>query len=219
MKRYFQYLRKYKLQCWLGAFSKWIEAALELLVPLVMADIIDTGVTGGRGIPYVLWGGALMLGMGVVGYVCALFCQRSASIASQGFGTNVRNALFRHINTLSYRELDKIGAASLVTRTVNDVTQMQSAVAMIIRLVVPELNEERRKELTKLVRKGAEESKVAIRSIRRDAMEQFKKLEKDSLITEDDRSKAEKKMQETTDAAIKGIDELCAKKEKEIMEV
>ena len=136
MKRYFQYLRKYKLQCWLGAFSKWIEAALELLVPLVMADIIDTGVTGGRGIPYVLWGGALMLGMGVVGYVCALFCQRSASIASQGFGTNVRNALFRHINTLSYRELDKIGAASLVTRTVNDVTQMQSAVAMIIRLVV-----------------------------------------------------------------------------------
>ena len=73
----------------------------------------------------------------------------------------------------------------------------------IIRLVVPELNEERRKELTKLVRKGAEESKVAIRSIRRDAMEQFKKLEKDGLITEDDRAKAEKKMQEATDAAIK----------------
>lgn len=87
----------------------------------------------------------------------------------------------------------------------------------IIRLVVPELNEERRKELTKLVRKGAEESKVAIRSIRRDAMEQFKKLEKDGLITEDDRAKAEKKMQEATDAAIKGIDELSAKKEKEIM--
>ncbi len=89
----------------------------------------------------------------------------------------------------------------------------------IIRLVVPELNEERRKELTKLVRKGAEDSKGAIRSIRRDAMEQFKKMEKDSQITEDDRTKAEKKMQETTDNAIKGIDELCQKKEKEIMEV
>ena len=89
----------------------------------------------------------------------------------------------------------------------------------IIRLVVPELNEERRKELTKLVRKGAEESKVAIRSIRRDAMEQFKKLEKDNQITEDDHAKAEKKMQEKTDEAIKGIDDLCAKKEKEIMEV
>lgn len=89
----------------------------------------------------------------------------------------------------------------------------------LIRLVIPELNEERRKELTKLVRKGAEDSKVAIRAIRRDAMEQFKKLEKDSKITEDDRAKAEKKMQEKTDEAIKGIDALCAQKEKEIMEV
>lgn len=89
----------------------------------------------------------------------------------------------------------------------------------LIRLVIPELNEERRKELTKLVRKGAEDSKVAVRAIRRDAMEQFKKLEKDSKITEDDRAKAEKKMQEKTDEAIKGIDALCAQKEKEIMEV
>lgn len=89
----------------------------------------------------------------------------------------------------------------------------------IIRLVIPELNEERRKDLTKLVRKGAEEAKVAIRAIRRDAMEQFKKLEKNSQITEDDRTKAEKKMQDETDKAIKGIDDLSAKKEKEIMEV
>ncbi|MBP3647154.1 MAG: ribosome recycling factor [Clostridia bacterium] len=89
----------------------------------------------------------------------------------------------------------------------------------IIRLVIPELNEERRKDLTKLVRKGAEEAKVAVRSIRRDAMDQFKKLEKDSKITEDDRTKAEKKMQEKTDEAIKGIDALCAEKEKEIMAV
>ena len=89
----------------------------------------------------------------------------------------------------------------------------------LIRLVVPELNEERRRDLTKVVRKGAEDAKVAIRSIRRDAMDQFKKLEKDSRITEDDRAKAEKKMQEKTDEAIKGIDALAAKKEKEIMEV
>ncbi len=89
----------------------------------------------------------------------------------------------------------------------------------IIRLVIPELNEERRKDLTKLVRKGAEEAKVAVRSIRRDAMDQFKKLEKDSKITEDDRTKAEKKMQDKTDEAIKGIDALCAEKEKEIMAV
>ena len=135
MRQYFKYLREYKLHCILGPIAKWIEAVLELLVPLVMANIIDVGVANGD-VPYVLWGGALMLAMGIVGFFCAIFCQRSASITSQGFGTNVRDALFRHINTLSGRELDKIGAASLLTRTVNDVNQMQSAVAMIIRLVV-----------------------------------------------------------------------------------
>lgn len=135
MKRYFRYLKEYRLQCILGSLSKWIEAVLELLVPLVMADIIDVGIASGD-IWYVLRQGGLMLLMGAVGFGCAIYCQRSASIASQGFGTNVRNALFRHINTLSYRELDRLGSASLVTRTVNDVNQMQSAVAMIIRLVV-----------------------------------------------------------------------------------
>ena len=135
MKRYLQFLKDYKVQCILGPLFKWIEAALELLVPLVMANVIDVGVEAGD-IGYVLRGGALMLAMGAVGFGCALFCQRSASIASQGFGTNVRNALFRHINTLSYRELDRIGSASLVNRVINDVNQMQSAVAMIIRLVV-----------------------------------------------------------------------------------
>ena len=89
----------------------------------------------------------------------------------------------------------------------------------IIRLVIPELNEERRKELSKLVRKGAEDAKVAVRAVRRDAMERFKKMEKDSDITEDDRAKAEKKMQEATDDAIKNVGELAAQKEKEIMEV
>ena len=133
--RYLPYLKKYRASCILGALSKWFEALLELLVPLVMANVIDVGVAGGD-ISYVLWGGALMLAMGAVGFGCAVFCQRSASIASQGFGTNVRNALFRHIDTLSYREIDKIGPASLVTRVTNDVTQMQSAVAMTIRLVV-----------------------------------------------------------------------------------
>ena len=135
MKRYFKFLKEYKLQCILGPLFKWIEAALELLVPLVMKDIIDTGIAAGD-IGYVLRGGGLMLAMGAVGFGCALFCQRSASIASQGFGTNVRDALYRHINTLSYREIDRVGSSSLVTRVVNDVNQMQSAVAMIIRLVV-----------------------------------------------------------------------------------
>ena len=88
-----------------------------------------------------------------------------------------------------------------------------------IRLVFPQLTEERRKELTKLVRKTAEESKVAIRSIRRDAVDQVKKLKKNSEITEDDQKKAEEQIQKLTDANIKDIDKITADKEKEIMEV
>ena len=89
----------------------------------------------------------------------------------------------------------------------------------VIRLVFPPTNEERRKDLTKVARKGAEDTKVAIRSIRRDAIEQFKKLKKNSEITEDDERKAEEDIQKLTDKAIKEVDEVCAAKEKEIMEV
>ena len=89
----------------------------------------------------------------------------------------------------------------------------------IIRLVFPELNEERRRDLTKVASKGAEETKVAIRSIRRDAIEQVKKLKKNSEITEDDQRDAEEDIQKLTDKAIKDVDEIFAKKEKEIMEV
>ena len=89
----------------------------------------------------------------------------------------------------------------------------------LIRLVFPELNEERRKDLTKVASKGAEETKVAIRSIRRDAIEQIKKLKKNSEITEDDQRDAEEEMQKVTDKAVKEVDEIYAKKEKEIMEV
>ena len=89
----------------------------------------------------------------------------------------------------------------------------------VIRLVIPELNEERRKELCKQVRKETEEGKVAIRNTRRDAMETLKKMKKDSLITEDDQKDAETELQKVTDNAIKELDKICADKEKEIMSV
>ena len=88
-----------------------------------------------------------------------------------------------------------------------------------IRLVFPELTEERRKELVKVVRKKGEESKVAIRSIRRDAIEQIKKQKKEGEVTEDDQKKLEDQAQKLTDSTIKDIDKLVADKEKEIMEV
>ena len=85
--------------------------------------------------------------------------------------------------------------------------------------MVPELNEERRRELTKVVKKGAEEAKVAVRGVRRDTMEEIKKLKKDSDITEDEQRKAEETLQKVTDGFIKDIDKIAADKEKEIMEV
>ncbi|MBE5768877.1 MAG: ribosome recycling factor [Clostridiales bacterium] len=89
----------------------------------------------------------------------------------------------------------------------------------VVRLIFPELNTERRKDLTKQVKKEAEDAKVAVRSIRRDAIENVKKLKKDSLITEDEQRKAEEDAQKLTDKAIKDVDAICAAKEKEIMEV
>ena len=89
----------------------------------------------------------------------------------------------------------------------------------VIRLMVPELTEERRKDLCKQVRKMAEESKVAIRNTRRDALDAVKKLKKDSKITEDDQKQAETDMQKTTDAKIKELDKITADKEKEIMSI
>ena len=89
----------------------------------------------------------------------------------------------------------------------------------VIRLVFPQLTEERRRELAKQVRKYGEDAKVAVRNIRRDAMDYIKKLKKDSSITEDEQKKAEKDLQELTDKYIKKVDDACTVKEKELMEL
>lgn len=128
-------MKKYKLPLIFGPICKLIEAIFELIVPLVMADIIDTGVKN-QDYVYVWQRGGLMILLGALGLCFALVCQKSASIASQGFGTQVRNAMFKHINTLSHHELDKIGTPSLITRMTNDINQLQLAVAMLIRLVI-----------------------------------------------------------------------------------
>ncbi len=130
-----RFLKKYKLQLIIGPLCKLTEAVFELFIPLITADIIDNGVAN-NDVGYVLQKGGLMVLLGALGLGFALICQKSASIASQGFGTQVRNAMFRHINSLSYQEIDKFGTPSLVTRITNDVNQLQLAVAMLIRLVI-----------------------------------------------------------------------------------
>ena len=136
MRKLVRYLKNYKLNLTLGPLAKLTEAIFELIVPLVMSDIIDNGIDGDGGIEYVLTHGAIMVALGVLGLACALTCQYLAAKCSQGFGTELRNDLFRHINTLSFKELDKFGTPSIVNRLSSDVNQLQYMVAMLIRLVI-----------------------------------------------------------------------------------
>lgn len=136
MRKLIRYLKNYKLNLTLGPLAKLTEAVFELIVPLVMSDIIDNGIDGDGGIEYVLSRGAIMVALGVLGLGCALTCQYLAAKCSQGFGTELRNDLFRHVNTLSFKELDKFGTPSVINRLSADVNQLQYMVAMLIRLVI-----------------------------------------------------------------------------------
>lgn len=136
MKRLAIHLKNYKAHLIWGPFFKLLEAIFELIVPLVMAQVIDEGINQGAGTGYILSRGFLILALGVVGLCCALICQYVASKCSQGYGTLLRNDLFAHINKLSYKELDKFGAATLVNRLTADVNQLQNMVAMMIRLFI-----------------------------------------------------------------------------------
>ena len=129
------YLKGYKKEVILGPMFKLIEAIFELTIPLVMVRIIDIGVKNSD-VTYILKMGGLMVFLGLAGFAASLTCQRYAAIASQGYGTTVRNALFKHINTFSHKEVDQFGTPTLITRITSDVNQLQLAVAMFIRLVV-----------------------------------------------------------------------------------
>ena len=135
MFRLARYLKEFKLNVTVGPACKFTEAVFELIVPLVMAEMIDVGIANGD-TEYIWRHGITLVILAVCGLTFALVCQYMASVASQGVGTRLRDDLYKHINTLSYKELDTLGTAALVTRISNDVNQVQTAVAMLIRLVV-----------------------------------------------------------------------------------
>ena len=132
-KRYLGSVKQYII---IGQTSKLIEAIFEVIVPLIMAAIVDNGIKGNMGKGYVYKMGGVLILLGVLGLCFALICQYLASKASQSVGTVMRNDMFRHINSLSHAELDRLGTPSLITRLTNDINQVQQAVAMFIRLVV-----------------------------------------------------------------------------------
>ena len=141
IKLYKKYLKKYKLHVIFGPIFKLVEAIFELLVPFVIKDIINNGInneilTSEEKISFILRQGGILLIFALVGLSSTLVCQFFASRASQGVGTSIRNDLYAHINTLSYKELDSFSVSSLLTRMNADINNVQQSVAMLIRLVV-----------------------------------------------------------------------------------
>lgn len=133
MLRLARYLKHYKKESIIGPLFKMLEAFFELLVPLVVADMIDNGIAKGN-TAYVYRAAVIMILLGVVGLACSLTAQFFAAKASVGFGTELREDLFAHMNRLSYAELDKAGTSTLVTRMTSDMNQVQAGVNMILRL-------------------------------------------------------------------------------------
>lgn len=126
---------KYRRYMVIGPACKLIEVIFDLLTPLVIAQMIDKGI-GAHDVNAVVHYGMVLAAMAVVGISFTLVCQKMAALTSQGMGTDIRGALYQHINKLSYAELDRFGTPSLITRITNDVNQVQLAVALGVRMLI-----------------------------------------------------------------------------------
>lgn len=135
MLKLIKYLKGYIKESVIGPLFKLLEACFELIVPLVMANIIDIGIKNGDK-AYILKMGGIMVLLGVLGLVCSLTAQYFAARAALGFGTALRNDLFAHVNSLSLSEIDKIGTSTLITRITGDVSQVQTGVNLVLRLLL-----------------------------------------------------------------------------------
>lgn len=132
LRRFGGKFRRYMV---IGPACKLIEVIFDLLTPLVIAQMIDKGI-GSHDVSAVIHYGMLLAAMAVIGISFTLVCQKMAALTSQGMGTDIRGALYQHINKLSYAELDRFGTPSLITRITNDVNQVQLAVALGVRMLI-----------------------------------------------------------------------------------
>ena len=128
-----RYLKNYKKESVTAPLFKMLEACFELLVPLVMARIVDVGIQKGD-VPYIMKMCVVMVAFGLLGLACSVTAQYFAAKAATGFGTALREDLFRHINGFSYTELDTLGTSTLVTRITSDVNQTQAGINLLLRL-------------------------------------------------------------------------------------
>ena len=135
MKKLLVYLKDYKLESIVGPLFKLLEACFELIVPLLVADVINNAIPNGDAAA-VRRTALIMVLFGVLGLVCSITAQFFAAKAAVGFGAAVRSALFKHVNTLSHAELDRIGSSGLITRLTADVDQAQAGVNLVLRLLL-----------------------------------------------------------------------------------
>ncbi len=133
MKKLLIYLKDYKKETVFAPLFKMLEATFELFVPLVMAAIIDRGI-GQADTGYVLKMGAILVALGLIGLLCSITAQYFAAKAAVGFSTGLKHALFDHIQSLSFTEIDTLGTSTLITRMTSDVNQVQNGVNMVLRL-------------------------------------------------------------------------------------
>ncbi len=133
MKKLLVYLKDYKKESVCAPLFKMLEATFELFVPLVMAAIIDNGIAN-RDMPYVLRMGVLLIALGLIGLVCSITAQYFAAKAAVGFSTRLKHALFEHIQSLSFTEIDTLGTSTMITRMTSDANQVQNGVNMVLRL-------------------------------------------------------------------------------------
>ncbi len=134
MRKLLKYLVSYKRESVLAPLFKFLEACFELIVPLVVSAIIDNGITGGKGTTYIIEMCLILVALGAVGLVCAVFAQYFAAKAAAGFAKYLRRDLFNKMQSLSYSEIDGLGTSRMITRMTSDVNQVQSGVNMVLRL-------------------------------------------------------------------------------------
>ena len=134
MKSLLKYLVSYKRESVLAPLFKFLEACFELVVPFVVSAIIDNGITGGRGAVYIVEMCLILVALGAVGLVCAVFAQFFAAKAAAGFAKYLRRDLFNKMQSLSYAEIDNLGTSRMITRMTSDVNQVQNGVNMVLRL-------------------------------------------------------------------------------------
>ena len=135
MKKLLKYIKGYSKECALGPLFKMLEASFELLIPLVVASIIDTGI-GNRDNGYIVRMCLVMVLLGIVGLACAVTAQYFAARAAVGFAAKVRRGLLHHVLHLSYTEIDRVGTSTIITRMTSDINQVQNGVNLTIRLLL-----------------------------------------------------------------------------------